>query len=153
MSVGWASTDTSITAYTVKTYTAAATGGTGVASPDTPNKALTVTGLTNNTQYWFTVTPKNANGAGTEPAVRLLHTDRSDPPGDHHLGEMEATRLPHRRHHLRRAGHPGADPRGVGDRTGSSSPAPSPRARWPARTTSTSVTATTPSPPTRTGSG
>jgi len=67
VSVGWASTDTSITAYTVKTYTAA-TGGTGVASPDTPNKSLTVTGLTTNTQYWFTVTPKNVNGAGPESA-------------------------------------------------------------------------------------
>jgi hypothetical protein len=67
VSLGWASTDPTITGYTVKRYPAA-TGGVAVVSPDTTAKSLTVTGLVTGTPYWFTVTAKNANGPSLESA-------------------------------------------------------------------------------------
>ena len=46
-----------------------------MASPDTPNKVLTVTGLTNNTPYWFTVTPKNVERRRSPSLARsVLYT-------------------------------------------------------------------------------
>jgi hypothetical protein len=62
----WASTDTSITGYGVQVYQ----GNTPVFAQlrETPNKTLTVTGLTAGTTYTFTVKARNSAGYGAESA-------------------------------------------------------------------------------------
>jgi hypothetical protein len=59
----WASTDTSITGYGVQIYQGSTPVG---ALRETPNKTLTVTGLTAGTAYTFTVKAQNSAGYGDE---------------------------------------------------------------------------------------
>ena len=59
----WTATDPSVTGYGVQAYDQA---GTPVGNlRETPNTSLTITGLTPDVNYYFTVQAKNANGYGT----------------------------------------------------------------------------------------
>jgi hypothetical protein len=60
----WDSADPSITLYGIQIYSA---GGTTVGPlVETPNKTITINGLTPNTAYYATVKAKNVNGYGNE---------------------------------------------------------------------------------------
>jgi hypothetical protein len=79
VSLRWSATDTTITGYGVQAYNAA--GEKVGALQETSVKSLTYTGLTEGTEYWFTVKAKNAGGYGAEsdkvgPLTPTKVTDR-----------------------------------------------------------------------------
>jgi hypothetical protein len=80
--VAWAAPDSTggspITGYTASAY-AAPTGGSALAGCTSATTACSITGLTNGTLYYVSVTAQNAAGSGLESTPRVLVTPLARP--------------------------------------------------------------------------